>query len=166
MPLSDFLKSLNILDPKKMRVLFDEHDNALKIVVEGKVLSGLIPAKPFPITYPEFIIFRDTYGVDLCIIKNYKELDEESIRNLRALLDKIYFIPQILKIEKIETSGDEFLWNVLTDKGPRKFKTRGRMSVMQIGNRIVITDMNDNVYEIEDVYSLDAGSISEIEMTI
>jgi ATP-binding cassette subfamily C protein len=166
MPLSDFLKSLNILDPKKVKVLFEEHDNTLKVVVDGKVLSGLIPAKPFPITYPEFIIFRDTYGVDLCIIRNYKELDDKSIRNLKRLLDKIYFIPRILKIKKIETSGDEFLWDVLTDKGTKKFRTRGRMSVTQMGNRIVITDINDNVYEIEDLYSLDAESISEIEMTI
>jgi ATP-binding cassette subfamily C protein len=166
MPLSDFLKSLNILDPKKVKVIFEEQDNTLKIVVDGKVLSGLIPAKPFPITHPEFIIFRDSYGADLCIIKNYKELDDESIKNLKRLLDKIYFIPRILKIKKIETSGDEFLWDVLTDKGPRKFRTRGRMSVTQMGNRIVITDINDNVYEIEDIYGLDAESISEIEMTI
>ncbi|MEM3715603.1 MAG: DUF1854 domain-containing protein, partial [Candidatus Bathyarchaeia archaeon] len=78
----------------------------------------------------------------------------------------LYFIPKILKIKKIETSGDEFLWEVITDRGPKTFRTRGRMSVMQIERRIVITDVNDNVYEIEDLYKLDPHSMSEIESTI
>ncbi|MEM2853387.1 MAG: DUF1854 domain-containing protein [Candidatus Bathyarchaeia archaeon] len=166
MPLIDFLKNLNILDPKKVKIVFEEQDNTLKIIVDGRVLPNLIPAKPFPITCPEFIIFRDSSGVDVCMIKNYKELDEESRRNLQKILDKMYFIPRILRIKKIETSGDEFLWEVLTDKGPRTFRTRGRMSVIQMGGRVVITDINDNVYEIEDLYSLDPGSISELEATI
>ncbi|MEM2673742.1 MAG: DUF1854 domain-containing protein [Candidatus Bathyarchaeia archaeon] len=166
MPLSDFLKSLNILDPKKIKVLLEEQDGTLKVITDGKVLSGLMPARPFPITYPEFIIFRDSYGTDVCILKNYRELDEESRMNLQKVLDKIYFIPRVLKIIRIETSGDEFLWEVLTDKGPRSFRTRGRMSVIQMGSRIVITDVNDNVYEIEDLYKLDPQSISELEATI
>lgn len=165
MPLSDFLKNLNILDPKKVRVLLKEQEDTLELIVDGKVLPGLIPSRPFPITYPGFIIFRDSYGTDVCILKNYMELDEESRANLQKVLDKIYFIPKILRIKRIETSGDEFLWEVLTDKGPRSFRTRGRMSVIQMGNRIVITDINDNIYEIEDLHNLDSRSINEIETT-
>ncbi|MEM1606720.1 MAG: DUF1854 domain-containing protein [Candidatus Bathyarchaeia archaeon] len=166
MPLSDFLKNLNILDPKKVKIFIEEHENTLKLVVDGKLFSGLIPARPFPITHPEFIIFRDSYGVDICMIRDYRDLDENSRRNLQTILDKLYFIPKILKIKKIETSGDEFLWEVITDRGPKTFRTRGRMSVMQIERRIVITDVNDNVYEIEDLYKLDPHSMSEIESTI
>lgn len=166
MPLTEFLKGLNILDPKRVKITFDEQENAIKINIDGRILSGLIPAKPFPITYPEFIIFRDSSGVDVCIIKDYRELDEESKRNLQKVLDKIYFIPKIQRIISIETSGDEFLWDVLTDKGPRAFKTRGRMSVVLMGKRVVITDINDNVYEIEDLSLLDPKSLSELEATI
>jgi len=166
MPLIDFLKTLNILDPKKVKAFLEENENSLKLIVDGKVLSGLIPARPFPVTRPEFVIFRDSYGVDVCIIKDYRELDEESRKNLQKILDKIYFIPRILKIKRIETSGDEFLWEVVTDKGPRTFRTRGRMSVVQMGNRVVVTDVKDNIYEIEDLFKLDLHSISELEATI
>ncbi|MEM2341870.1 MAG: DUF1854 domain-containing protein [Candidatus Bathyarchaeia archaeon] len=166
MPLSDFLKNLNILDPKKVKVLLNEQEDTLELIVDGKVLPGLIPSRPFPITYPDFIIFRDSYGTDVCTLKNYMELDEESRANLQRVLDKIYFIPKILRIKRIETSGDEFLWEVVTDKGPRSFRTRGRMSVIQVGNRIVITDINDNINEIEDLYKLDSQSINEIETTM
>ena len=166
MSLIDFIKQLNILDPKKVKILLEEQENTLKIITDGRILSGLIPSKPFPITYPEFIIFRDLSGVDICIIKDCMELDEESKRNLYKILDKIYFIPKIQKINKIETSGDEFFWNVLTDKGPRTFRTRGRMSVILMGKRVVITDINDNIYEIEDLSLFDSSSLSELEATI
>ncbi len=166
MPLADFLTKLNILDPNQVNIAFDEKEGSLKLNVDGKILSGLTPAKPFPITNPEYIIFRDSYGVDICIIRNFNELDDESRRSLQALLDKMYFIPRVLKIEKIDTSGDEFEWDIVTDKGPRTFRTRGRMSVIPVGNRVIITDINDNVYEIEDVFKLDAKSRGEIESTI
>lgn len=166
MPLVDFLNKLNILDPKEAKITFDERENSLKLTVDGRLFTGLTPAKPFPITYPNFIIFKDAYGVDICMIKNYKELDPESRKNLQMVLDKIYFIPKILKIEKIETSGDEFEWETLTDKGPRRFRTRGRMSIIPMDKRVIITDRNDNVYEIEDLHRLDARSRREIEATL
>jgi len=40
------------------------------------------------------------------------------------------------------------------------------MSIIPIGNRIIITDINDNVYEIEDLSKLDAKSRKEIESTL
>jgi len=166
MPLIDFLNKLNILDPKKVRITFEEKDNSLKLTVDGKLLGGLMPAKPFAITYPEFIIFKDSSDIDVCIIVNYKELDPESRKNLEVLLEKMYFIPTVSRIDQIETSGDEFQWEILTDRGPRSFRTRGRMSVIQAGSRIIITDIHDNVYEIEDLYKLDAKSRREIEATL
>lgn len=40
------------------------------------------------------------------------------------------------------------------------------MSIIPIGNRIIVTDINGNVYEIEDLYKLDAKSRKEIESTL
>ncbi len=165
-PLADFLSQLNVLDPKKVKIAFEEKENSLRLNVDGKVLCSLVPAKPFPITSPEYIIFRDSYGVDVCVIRNYNDLDEESRRNLQVMLDKMYFIPRITKIHKIETSGDEFKWETETDKGPKSFRTRGRMSVIPIGNRVIVTDVDDNVYEIDDVFKLDSKSRGELESTI
>lgn len=78
MPLIDFLTKLNILDSEKVKILFEERENSLKLIVDGKLLSGLTPSKPFPITSPNFVIFKDSYGVDICVIENYGELDPES----------------------------------------------------------------------------------------
>ena len=165
MPLADFLSQLNILDPKKVKISI-EKENVLRLVSDGKVFENLAPAKPFPITSPEYVIFRDSDGADTCVVRNYNELDEESKKSLQSILDKVYFIPKIVKIEKIETSGDEFEWDIVTDKGARTFRTRGRMSIIPVGDRVLVTDVNDNVYEIEDVLRLDGKSRKELESTI
>lgn len=39
------------------------------------------------------------------------------------------------------------------------------MSIIVMGNRIVITDTDDNVYEIEDFWKLDRKSRGEMEST-
>lgn len=104
--------------------------------------------------------------MDVCVVRNYNELDEESKRNLQVMLDKMYFIPKVTAINSIETSGDEFEWETQTDKGPKTFRTRGRMSIIPMGNRVIVTDVDDNVYEIEDLYKLDNKSRKEIESTI
>jgi len=57
-------------------------------------------------------------------------------------------------------------FHILTDKGSIMFRTKERMSVIPVGNRIIITDINDNVYEIDDVSKLDEKSRKEIESTV
>jgi ATP-binding cassette subfamily C protein len=165
MPLTDFLSQLNILDPKKAKITVQK-ESMLRLDADGKVYDDLSPAKPFPITSPEYVIFRDGNGVDVCVVRNFNELDDESKRSLQSILDKVYFIPKVVKIERIETSGDEFEWDIVTDKGARTFRTRGRMSIIPVGDRVIVTDVNDNVYEIEDVYKLDGKSRRELEGTI
>jgi len=165
MPLTDFLSQLNILDPKKAKITVQK-ESMLRLDADGKVYDDLSPAKHFPITSPEYVIFRDGNGVDVCVVRNFNELDDESKRSLQSILDKVYFIPKVVKIERIETSGDEFEWDIVTDKGARTFRTRGRMSIIPVGDRVIVTDVNDNVYEIEDVYKLDGKSRRELEGTI
>jgi len=92
----------------------------LKVDITLSVRNLSVFAKPFPIAYPNFLIFKNIYGVDICIIKNYGELDPESRKNLLVFLDKAYTIPLILEVEKIETSGDEFEWEFLTTRGRQK----------------------------------------------
>ncbi len=167
MPLKDFLKRLNILDPNNVRIIYDGRSDSLKLITADSLFANIIPLKPFPITYPNFIIFRDVHrNVDVGVLRDYEELDPDSKRNLQILLNKMYFIPKILKIMKIETSGDEFIWEIITDRGFRRFRTRGRMSIIQMGERVIITDTKDNVYEIENIWKMDEKSRREMESTL
>ncbi|KYH42090.1 MAG: ABC transporter ATP-binding protein [Candidatus Bathyarchaeota archaeon B26-2] len=167
MPLKDLIKNLNIVNPKDVTIRLNEKKDSLTLLLKGEnaIYTDVIPEMPFPISYPEFVILKDAKGSDICTIKNMKKLDKESRRNLERLLDKMYFIPKIVKIIRLEASGDKFEWETITNKGRRRFKTRGRSSVTFIGNKIVISDTDDNLYEIEDIQSLDRKSKAIIQST-
>jgi len=157
MPLKDFLKKLNLADPKDVTIKLNEKHDALIIKNRNTVYTNVTPEKPFPISHPEFVILK-TKDHDICTIKDTNKLDRESRKNLEKLLDKLYFIPKIVKITRLEASGDKFEWETITNRGKRKFNTRGRRSITFIGNKIVISDTYQNLYEIENIQNIDEKS--------
>jgi len=150
----------------------------IRVTLDGVAHEEVVPRRPFPLSIPEFIIFVKTpppaqamagdaaakkggeepQSQEICMLKDYRELDERSRLNLQRVLEKLYFIPSVLKVERLETSGDEFEWEILTDRGPRVFHTRSRRQVINMGTRIVVIDTHDNIYHIEDVDKLDGRS--------
>jgi hypothetical protein len=162
MPFSEFIERLNILDPKRLRISKDVRPNRLRAEIDGKVFDDIVPRLPMPISRPEFVILAQKMGDgtwnELCMIKDYRLLDSESRRVLEELLEKNYFIPEILGIERLETSGDEFRWEVITNKGPRSFLTQGRRSIIVLGFKIVVIDKDDNIYQITDYRKMDRKS--------
>jgi len=158
MPLKDFLKVLNLVDPKDVTIKLNEENDTLILKNKGAIYTDVIPERPFPISHPEFVIFKDSKNRDICTIKDIGKLDRESRKNLEKLLDKLYFIPKIVKIIRLEASGDKFEWETITNRGRRKFNTRGRESVTFIENKIIITDTYQNLYEIESIQKIDERS--------
>ncbi|MBS7609555.1 DUF1854 domain-containing protein [Candidatus Bathyarchaeota archaeon] len=162
MPFSKFLESLNIVDPKRLHISKDVRLNRLKVQLDGKVFDNVLPRLPMPLSKPEFVILAQRAGDgswnELCMIKDYRLLDDESRRVLEELLEKNYFIPEIVRVERLETSGDEFRWEVITSKGPRSFLTQGRRSIIVLGFKIIVIDKDDNIYQITDYRKIDAKS--------
>jgi len=182
MPLRDFLVQLNIVQPSSMRIEPGSRMDRIRVTLDGILHDDVIPRRPFPLSIPEFIIFVQTQppaqvtagdataakkekgggeepqSQEICMLKNYRELDEQSLLNLEGVLEKLYFIPRVLKVERLETSGDEFEWEILTDRGLRVFHTRSRRQVINMGTRIIVIDTHDNIYHIEDVGKLDGRS--------
>ncbi|MEM2930281.1 MAG: DUF1854 domain-containing protein [Thermoproteota archaeon] len=160
--LEDFLSKTWVVDSDKTRILRGEKLNTVKIFSNGEFFEAT-PRRPFPISHPYFLIFTDMQGNEICVVEDYRKMDKESREILDAILEKLYFMPRIRKVKKLETSGDEFIWHVETDKGPREFRTRGRRSVSKAGEKIVIIDTNDNVYIVEDLSKIDEQSRTLLE---
>ncbi|MBO3839928.1 MAG: DUF1854 domain-containing protein [Thermoproteota archaeon] len=155
--LEDFLSKIWIIDAKKVRILKGDKPNTVKILNDEEFFE-VIPRKPFPISYPYFLIFTDAQGNEIGILEDYRKIEGESREVLEELLDKLYFMPKIRRVRKLETSGDEFVWQVETDRGIREFRTRGRRNLRRSGEKIVIIDTNDNVYIVEDLNKIDEHS--------
>ncbi|MBO3800759.1 MAG: DUF1854 domain-containing protein [Thermoproteota archaeon] len=163
-PLEDFLKKTWVIKKEDVKILRGEKANTVKLVSKNGDIFEVIPKKPFPISYPYFLIFVDTQGNEILMIEDYRKIDKESKKILEEILDKLYFMPRIKKVKKLETSGDEFVWVVETDRGQREFRTRGRRSISRVGeDKIVIIDTNDNVYVAEELYKMDKKSVELLE---
>lgn len=156
--LEDFLSKTWVLDTDKARILKGDKPNTVKILGSNGGFIEAVPRKPFPISHPYFLIFTDAQGNEVCIVEDYRKMDDESRKTLEEILGKLYFMPVIRRVERLETSGDEFIWRVETDRGVKEFRTRGRRSVSRTGEKIVIIDTNDNVYLVEDADKIDERS--------
>ena len=162
-PLEDFLKKTWVVETEGVKVLKGERPNTVKMLNKNGETFEVVPKKPFPISYPYFLIFTDLQGNEILMVEDYRKMDEESRKSLEEILDKLYFMPRIKKVKKLETSGDEFVWVVETDRGQKEFRTRGRRSISRTGEKIVIVDTNDNVYTAEDLSKMDRKSRELLE---
>jgi len=158
--LDKWLKSMRILDPKKIRVLNADLDT-LDMEIDGVVFKGVKPRRPFPYTHPEYLILYDKDEKEIGIIRDYRKLDKRSRHLLEKVLNVIYFMPTIERILSITRSkGWKYKWKVETDKGYCEFETWGRCARLLPNGRIIITDTSGNVYQIKNIASLDSKSIS------
>jgi hypothetical protein len=163
--LEKFVRDLNIVNPEEIRISLNQDNTILNINYKNKIYTDIVPERPFPISNPNFVIIKSSNGSDLCTIKNIKNLEPISRGNLEKYLNILYFIPEITNILRLSTSGDKFEWEVETERGERKFTTSGRNSIVDIGERIVIMDTDDNLYQITCIDDLDEKSKKIIKST-
>ena len=160
--------SVNILDPRKIRIYRDEtgrlrliYDDAEKITIKRIV-------RAFPLTMPwRYIILIDENGREIGLIRDVGDLDESSMKTLKDELEKAYFIPKIKRIYQIKEEFGVLIWETETDKGPRRFEVTSRRDVKKMGKRrIIVRDADGNLYDIPNYASLDQKSIILLESVI
>jgi len=160
--------SVNILDPKKIRICRDEmgrlkliFDDAVKITIKRVV-------RAFPLTMPwRYIILIDENDREIGLLRDIRELDESSMKVLKDELERVYFIPKIKRIYRIKEEFGVLIWETETDKGPRRFEVTSRRNVKKMGKRrIIVRDADGNLYDIPDYAHLDQKSIILLESVI
>lgn len=152
----------NTLDPNEVDIHLGESGKPIiRIGDEEKIVSRFI--RSFPLTSPNgFVSIWDEEENELGVIKNVGELDESSRKVLNQELEKAYFMPKVRKILRVEELyGGITEFSVKTDRGYRDFEIHGRSAVRMLGaNRVVITDVDGNKYEIPNLEDLDSRSKS------
>ncbi len=118
---------------------------------DGQVYDDVEPRRMFPISNADmFILIVDKEDNELFIIKDLKQLDKESYKNISTALDRYYLIPKIREIKRIEEKFGSLKWWVKTDRGDYEFDIQHRHSDIKLlsSGRVLIRDANDNRYEI------------------
>ena len=151
---------LNYLDPQKVK-LFRQGDVLRCTIEDDKSCLRIVPMRSFPISMrDQYISLRDMKGNELGIIKEPKELDKESSKLLEDEIQRRYFTPVIQSIKSIRDKLGIVEWEVVTDRGARKFLTRSiHDSIEEISSGFMIKDMENNRYELRKS-ELDPASIA------
>ncbi len=160
--------SVNILDPKKIRICRDESRRLRLIFDNGEEVTIKRVVRAFPLTMPwRYIIFIDEDNREIGLLRDIKSLDESSMKELKDELEKVYFIPKIKRIRQIKEEFGVLIWETETDKGPRRFEVTSRRNVKKIDKRrIIVRDVDGNLYDIPDYTDLDQKSIILLESVI
>jgi hypothetical protein len=117
--------------------------------------------RAFPLKYPdEFIVLRDGGGKELGVLRDLTSLPVPAITQLRQQLHRRYFLPSITAITSVTERFGSSVWELETDRGPRSITTRQMNEAVAEAEpgRYIITDVENNRYEIKDLNALDPES--------
>jgi len=164
----NLLDALTELDAKTLTIE--------QTVGEGLILRSAafgekrdVSVKPcFPITQPgRMLFFRDSEGQPIGILCELDGLSPPSREALLAELDQQHFVPKITRIDAIFEEFAIPIWEVQTDRGPRRLQMRSSRDVHRLSEgRIYVRDAEGNGYVIPDIRELDAASRNLVEFHV
>jgi hypothetical protein len=164
----DLMQTLDILEPTAMSVQRDPAQGLI-LSVEGRGQWTGVSVEPcYPLTLPgRFLALRDAEDEEIGLLEDIDHLDPESKSAMAEELAKQHFIPVITRVEDI---GREFhipVWQVETDRGPRRLELKARHDARRLpGRRIYVRDAEGNGYLIPNVDELDDASRALIELNV
>ena len=174
MGLAKSTEGLNILNPDNIELSINQEQEVFVRLKEQDQNYEDIEIKPaFPLSQIGRYLslkHKDEEGEEheIGMIKDISDLDQQSRKVIDKALEKIYFMPKIIKIYEIEEEFGFTRWEVKTKKGRRSFDIKSRRKdVRPYGNgRIIIHDIDGNRYEITDYTELDRESRKILESEI
>ena len=151
---------IRFLDPARVR--FWTHGATVRLTVEGEfsVLKVSV-LRAFPLSVPDGLFsVRDGGGKEVGILTRLDGLDPESRRVVAHDIERRYILFRVRRIVKVVERFGTVEWEVETDRGKTRFTTRDlRENLIRIGvQRFILTDVENNRYEVEDIQALDAQS--------
>ncbi|MCM1245399.1 MAG: DUF1854 domain-containing protein [Roseburia sp.] len=125
----------------------------------GKKWERVQVIRLFPFTEPtQFISIRtvEERSKEIGVIEDMKKLPKQTRKMLEEQLNLHYFTPVIQKILNIKDEYGYAYFHVLTDRGECRFTINmGSNAVVRLTDtRLLITDLDENRFEIPDVLKL------------
>ncbi|OGF47827.1 MAG: hypothetical protein A2231_09615 [Candidatus Firestonebacteria bacterium RIFOXYA2_FULL_40_8] len=160
---------MNILQPDKIKIEKGVKGSLVLTGADGKKYQRVNFILLFPFTdtenYISAVIKTGTEYTEIGIIEHLKELPVKIREMVKEDLRLRYFVPEIKDIKYISTKYWFHEFDVITDRGEKKFYLRNvREGVrFKTDNSIVITDMEKNRYKITDYKRLSVKARAELD---
>lgn len=131
----------------------------VSLAYDGKKWERVQVIRLFPFTEPDqFISIRtvEERSKEIGVIEDMKQVSKETRKMLEEQLNLHYFTPVIQKIINIKDEYGYAYFHVMTDRGECRFTINmGSNAVVRLTDtRLLITDLDQNRFEIPDVLKL------------
>lgn len=131
----------------------------LSLQYKGQTWERIQVIRLFPFTEPDkFISIRtvEERSHEIGVIESLKDVDKATREMLLEQLNLHYFTPVIQKILDIKDEYGYAYFHVMTDRGECRFTINmGSNAVARLSDsRLLITDLDENRFEIRDVFAL------------
>jgi len=133
----------------------------------------IIILRAFPVTNPhEFLSVREPdsrrmgRAKEIGMIRFMSDFDEETGKLFLEELDRRYFSPQLTKINSVKDKFGYLYWEAETSAGHVTFIMNNPFSNIRVleDGRIIMNDIDGNIFEITDPKKLDQTSYRKIEI--
>lgn len=133
----------------------------------------IIILRAFPVTNPsEFLSVREPdsrkmgRAKEIGMIRYMSDFDEETGKLFLEELDRRYFSPQLTKINSVKDKFGYLYWEAETSAGHVTFIMNNPFSNIRVleDGRIIMSDIDGNMFEISDPKKLDQASYRKIEI--
>ncbi len=153
---------LTFLDPHTLR--FFRAGTTLRLeVADSQTWLKVAVLRAFPLSFPTgHLSVRDGGGTEIGMLRSLDGLDDESRREVSADVARRYMTAIICRVLAVSEKFGSVDWKVETNRGPGQFTTRDlRESAVRLGpSHYLLTDVENNRFEIPDLDALDARSRS------
>lgn len=150
-----------LVQPDRVKVWLDAFQR-LWVRVDEREVADVQPRKVFPLSNrSDYVSFLGEQDREVLLLAHPHRLDRASRKALHRALERMYYRAKILQVYAIrEISGGVCLWNVRTDRGYANFEVVERNDRVKHfpPGRYLITDVDGNRFEIEDLHALDEHS--------
>ena len=131
----------------------------ISLEFDGKKWERVQVIRLFPFTEPDqFISIRtvEERSKEIGVIEDMKKVSKETRKMLEEQLKLHYFTPVIQKVLDIKGEYGYAYFHVMTDRGECRFTINmgGNAVVRLTDTRLLITDLDENRFEIPDVLQL------------
>lgn len=144
----------------KENAVFEKTEGGfLRLQYDGQSWERIQVIRLFPFTEPEkFISIRtvEERSREIGVIASLKDVGKKTKELLLEQLNLHYFTPVIEKIIDIKDEYGYAYFHVMTDRGECRFTINmGSNAVVRLSDsRLLITDLDENRFEIRDVFGL------------
>lgn len=145
-------------------LVFSWVSGSLRMEIAGEAVYDKVKiVRAFPLSAPQdYLSVYGSHDKEIGLIRGIAGLDKASRLLVEKELERRYFVPAIERVISTRMQFGVVVWDVETDRGRCTFSTRNlRDNVVRPSpGRFLLTDVDNNRYDIVDIAAMDPQSQS------